>query len=334
MQFKKILINTFKEILNKIKTIYKNNPLLLFLLIFFTAILLLNNILISTVRDTGEISQLYITFKEIETKKNKYEFQRKLMKRLKKLDYNFRIYTVEKGENYWGIAKTNHINIDTIVGINPYLKNLYAGIDEHLIVCNKTGCLYIIQKTENIYTIAKKYNISVKEIEKANNINIFKKIFSPLRKGDIIFIPDAKPKLMTEPMLKMYKEREALQSPLGGRYTSHFGYRIHPIFKKRKFHYGLDIKVYIGQPVGAANSGVVTAAGWVGGYGKYIKIKHYNGYETSYGHLSKIYVKVGQKVKQGQIIGKGGNTGRSTGPHLDFRVWYKGKPQAPAKYIW
>ncbi|MBU1076375.1 MAG: LysM peptidoglycan-binding domain-containing M23 family metallopeptidase [Spirochaetes bacterium] len=335
MQLKKIFKNPlYPAILKNVKLIYRNNSLLSFLILFFIVIMFLNNILISTIKFPGKTDYSYIVFPDIEAREAKYEFQEDLYHKLKKLDFNFYIYTVEKGENYWGIAKTNQVNIDTIIGINPYLKNLYAAIDEKLIVCNRQGAIHIIQKGENITSVARTYDLSIKIIEKANKRNIFKKLFAPLREGDVLFIPDARPKFLTADMKEMYEMRDALQSPLGGRYTSAFGNRFHPILKKRKFHYGLDIKVYVGQPVGASNDGVVVSAGWVSGYGKYVKIKHYNGYMTSYGHLSKIYVKTGQKVSQGQIIGKGGNTGRSTGPHLDFRVWYKDKPMNPALFLW
>lgn len=323
-----------KKISTKLLIIYKNNPLLSYLILFFMVIMLLNNILISMVKFSPPENCTYMIFPEFENREDKYKFQNKIFRKLKKLDYDFNIHTVQRGENYWGIAKSNHINIDTIVGLNPYLKNLYAGIDEKLIVSNEIGSIYIVKKNENIFFIAKLFNLSVKTIEKANNRNILKKLFAPLKEGNILFIPKARPILLTDKMKKMYDFRTVLQSPLGGAYTSSFGTRMHPVLKKRKFHYGLDIRARVGQPISAANSGVVVAAGWVNGYGKYVKIKHYNGYATSYGHLSRIFVRRGQKVKQGQIVGKAGNTGRSTGPHLDFRVWYKGKPQDPAKYLW
>lgn len=324
----------FKSIIKKIDTIVKNNPLLPLSLIFFFALFLINNIIISTIKYPPSEKKEFILFPGFETLEEKYKYQTKIFKKLKKLDYNFHIHSIEKGENYWGIAKTNQIDIDTIVGLNPYLNNFWAGIGEKLIVCNKQGCLHIIRKNENIYSIAKEYNQPVNKIEKANRRNIFKKLFSPLKEGDILFIPNADPKILTEGMKKLYEYRYALQSPLGGRYTSGYGTRMHPILKKRKFHYGLDIKTYVGQPVGSSEAGIVEIAGWVGGYGKYVKIRHFNGYSTSYGHLSRIYVKRGQKVQKGQIIGRAGNTGRSTGPHLDFRVWYKNKPMDPTLFLW
>ncbi len=85
-------------------------------------------------------------------------------------------------------------------------------------------------------------------------------------------------------------------------------------------------------PVTASRSGVVTFVGVAGGYGKLIKIKHSDGYETRYAHLNRIDVKKGQKVSQGQSLGQSGMTGRVTGPHLHFEVRKNGKPVNPMKY--
>lgn len=105
------------------------------------------------------------------------------------------------------------------------------------------------------------------------------------------------------------------------RITSRFSFsRYHPILKKRRPHLGVDYGAPPGTPVVASAAGAVTFAGREGGYGKLLKIRHPNGYVTSYAHLSRLEVRVGQKVGQGQRIGRVGSTGLSTGPHLDYRV--------------
>ena len=113
-----------------------------------------------------------------------------------------------------------------------------------------------------------------------------------------------------------------------------FGWRNHPVRKVRNFHKGIDIAAPIGTLICASSDGRISCAGWANGYGKYIRIKHKNGYQTGYGHLSKIYVRKGQYVKKGQFIGRSGNTGVATGPHLDFSIKKNGKYQNPALYIW
>lgn len=113
------------------------------------------------------------------------------------------------------------------------------------------------------------------------------------------------------------------------RITDVFGYRP----RRRRMHYGLDIKVYVGDTIRAAFDGKVRIVKNQGrrGYGKYIVIRHDNGLETVYGHLSKQIVDVDQLVKAGEPIGLGGNTGRSTGSHLHFETRFLGIPLDPAK---
>lgn len=125
--------------------------------------------------------------------------------------------------------------------------------------------------------------------------------------------------------------------PVAGAITSPFGYRIHPIFKTRKFHSGIDIGAGMNTPVKASNSGRVIMSGWYGGYGKVVIIDHGivrgQAMTTLYGHLNSISVTQGQQIKQGQIIGRVGTTGYSTGPHLHFEVRIKGQPRNPLNYI-
>ena len=113
-----------------------------------------------------------------------------------------------------------------------------------------------------------------------------------------------------------------LRSPLKfSRISSGFTHsRFHPILKTMRPHYGVDYAAPVGTPVMASGDGVVIVAGWDGGYGKTVKIRHPNGYQTLYGHLSRINVKRGQRVSQEQYIGSVGMTGLATGPHLDYRM--------------
>lgn len=124
---------------------------------------------------------------------------------------------------------------------------------------------------------------------------------------------------------KRFLTRRPLQG--GGRLASRFGYRIHPIFKTRRLHSGVDLASKTGTPIYASGDGVVERAQWVSGYGKFVELKHVNGYETGYGHMSRIAdgMKPGVKVRQGQIIGYVGSTGNSTGPHLHFEIKVNGR---------
>lgn len=117
-----------------------------------------------------------------------------------------------------------------------------------------------------------------------------------------------------------------LRSPLRfTRISSRFSRaRRHPVLKTVRPHLGVDYAAPAGTPVHAAASGVVVLAGWHGGYGKAVKLRHANGYETLYGHLSRIEVRRGQRVAQGDRVGTVGATGLATGPHLDYRMTRNG----------
>ncbi|MHB0980744.1 MAG: murein hydrolase activator EnvC family protein [Thermoleophilia bacterium] len=121
--------------------------------------------------------------------------------------------------------------------------------------------------------------------------------------------------------------------PVDGRISSPFGYRIHPIFKVKKMHTGVDMSASMGTPIRAADSGTVIQAGWRGGYGQAVVISHGDGLATLYAHQSKILVSVGDTVTRGDIIGKVGSTGYSTGPHLHFEVRVNGTPVDPMGYL-
>lgn len=125
--------------------------------------------------------------------------------------------------------------------------------------------------------------------------------------------------------------------PVPGRITSPFGSRIHPIFKRRIFHSGIDIGAPYGTPIKAANSGRVIFVGWYSGYGKVVIIDHgkIGGLPTTtlYAHMSTTIAKQGSNVAKGATIGKIGTTGYSTGPHLHFEVRQNGNPVNPLNFI-
>ncbi len=125
--------------------------------------------------------------------------------------------------------------------------------------------------------------------------------------------------------------------PIGGKITSPFGWRTHPIFNSRSFHSGVDIGGPNYGNIMASNAGKVIYSGWYGGYGKVVIIDHGtingNPMTTLYAHMSTIKVKQGDYVKKGQVVGLEGTTGYSTGPHCHFEVRINGKPNNPLNYI-
>jgi len=126
---------------------------------------------------------------------------------------------------------------------------------------------------------------------------------------------------LTDPPRQRYAKMPLVTTPI----TSGFAFRGY------RWHYGMDLDLNTGDSVKSVFDGVVRISAWDGGgYGNYVLVRHYNGLETVYGHLSKSLVSVGTFVKAGQLIGYGGSTGRSTGSHLHFEVRYQGNPINPA----
>ena len=117
------------------------------------------------------------------------------------------------------------------------------------------------------------------------------------------------------------------------RYSSNFGLRRDPFTRKMSRHEGIDMVAQSGSAIYATADGKVVFAGWSGGFGRVVRIRHIHGFETVYGHLRKIRVKVGQMVSRGDRIGDMGNSGRSTGTHLHYEVRVGGSPKDPKKYL-
>ena len=117
--------------------------------------------------------------------------------------------------------------------------------------------------------------------------------------------------------------------PAAGYVSSPYGLR----FNGTEFHQGIDIAADMGTPIVATADGVVTAAGWNGGYGNMVDVDHGSGIVTRYGHASALAVTVGQQVRRGEVIAYVGSTGRSTGPHVHYEVRVDGQPVNPAGYL-
>jgi murein DD-endopeptidase MepM/ murein hydrolase activator NlpD len=115
--------------------------------------------------------------------------------------------------------------------------------------------------------------------------------------------------------------------------TSGFGMRVDPFLHVPAMHTGLDFRGETGEAIRATAAGTVTHTGWSGGYGKMVEIDHGNGLSTRYGHLSSIDVEVGHSVRSGQIVGRMGSTGRSTGPHLHYETRIDGEAVDPQRFL-
>ena len=129
--------------------------------------------------------------------------------------------------------------------------------------------------------------------------------------------------------------RVPLRKPVNGEIdlSSTFGVRVDPFLHVAAMHTGLDFRGDAGDPIHATAAGTVVGAGWSGGYGRMVEIDHGNGLSTRYGHLSQIDVKVGDEIRIGQVIGRMGSTGRSTGPHLHYETRIDGDAVDPQKFL-
>lgn len=213
------------------------------------------------------------------------------------------------------------------------------------------GLYHPVEKGQTLYSIAKAYGLSVKELQEANGI----KDPSELDVGHHLWIPNAKqlvyvaptvdiePEAVTPPAEKKYKrgkrepkpqrktaakKRKLMWPVRGGVLTSHFGTR------NGRNHHGIDIGARRGTPVRAASGGTVKFSGWgPTGYGLMIIIKHPDNLTTVYAHNSRNLVQKGTQVKRGQMIARIGKTGRATGPHLHFEVRNDTHAKNPLLYL-
>jgi murein DD-endopeptidase MepM/ murein hydrolase activator NlpD len=246
-------------------------------------------------------------------------------------DINFFVYQVKSRDNLWKIAKEYGYSVHTLIGTNPQLKTYNVEVNQKILIPSAGGSIHPVQNNDTWEKIAKRYDINEKELRTTNFGTI------KLEPGGYIFIPGRKPDigLMNKNMQEKYELRSLFVSPLGGRLSSVFGKRVHPVTGKLSLHGGIDIAVPSGTWVAAAADGIVIVASRdVGHYGTAVFIDHKNGYVTHYGHLSSIHVRVGQKVRARQLIAKSGATGRVTGPHLHFTIKKDDKFLDPLKFLW
>jgi len=262
-------------------------------------------------------SKLYLS--NIKDKTVEYFVDELRLKIIRQLDRLVVVeHTYKTTDSLNKIAKMYGTDVNSIRSTN-YIEAvglLYQG--KRLIIHNKKGILYKLSKGESLNTVATKFKKNKEELLLVNN----KPGNYEFQVGEYIFIPNAYIRFK-DFMLPMFNTK----------ITSGFGQRIHPIFGMLKFHEGIDLKQQYGAPVRAACDGKVIFSGWAEGYGKLVILKHYNGYTSYYGHLSKTRVKTGTYVVKGQIIGNVGNTGWTTGPHLHFEVRKNGIPIDPRKVL-
>lgn len=260
-----------------------------------------------------------------------------------------KIHEVKDGETISEIAEKLGTTTNKILALNPELSPEMLQIGTKLIVSDNTPVIAVKTKehTKELEKIAYETN-------KVEDKNTYKGItivvsdgeygekevdYDVYKENGVVTTKVATAEnVLKNPVTKQVKvgskakpktaSTGSFMNPFyGGIVTSRYGSR------SRGFHTGIDLAGKTGSPVYAADGGTVTFAGWSGGYGKVIKIKHDNGYETYYAHLSSINVSNGTKVAKGSFIGRVGNTGNSTGPHLHFEIRKNGQTLNPGSYI-
>lgn len=249
---------------------------------------------------------------------------------------NGNYHTVREGDTLYSIAVKNKVSITEIMALND-LKSPHINAGTKLLLKGEAlktkiqSKYHIVKPGETLYRLSVFYSTPVEKLRKYNNLpdnTIYagQKIYldSDLSDDDFQYSDSLGKNWDISPTLKSFKW------PIKGKeITSNFGTRIHPVTGQTTTHEGVDLRSETNTPVYAPYSGTVTYSGWMSGYGKMVIIKHENEYESRYAHLNRWLVKEGDEVSKGQIIGKTGNTGLSTGPHLHYEIRKNGKPVDP-----
>ena len=233
-------------------------------------------------------------------------------------------YTVRTGDTIDKIAKRFGLRQDTLVSMNNLQgpQSVKPGIQ--LKIPNMDGIAHKVRKGDSLLSIAKSYGADMTRLVDANNLEDGK-----ISVGQSLFIPNAR--LASATMQNFYSVNFVW--PVRGPISSPFGYRTNPFTGLKTYHSALDIAIPLGTKVKATRAGTVADTGYNSVFGNYIILKHSNGYQSLYGHLSSIGVREGQSVDQGAVIGNSGNTGESTGPHLHFSIFQNGKALDPRKFV-
>ena len=261
------------------------------------------------------------------------------------------IYKVQAGDTLSEISITVNLPLDEIIALNDSLENEYSiiNIDQELIITVPEPALTVIwtevAKLEESYNLPIEYvyndewYTTKSETLQQPSAGYHEAVLNIIHNGDnVVDKTTMYEEVINEPIAKIIEVGTIVPptfiKPLaGGRISCGFGYRNAPTAGASSYHQGIDYYTPLGSSVYAACGGTVVRAGWSGGYGYCVDIQHANGVLTRYGHLSRIFVSVGQTVNQGECIAASGSTGVSTGPHLHFEIRFNGVAVNPLNYL-
>lgn len=238
-------------------------------------------------------------------------------------ELKFYTYKVKQKENFWVVMSKCSLDMDTLMSVNSLMSPFQVVPGTVLYIPNMRGIVIPGENLKSMYALLRAERIDIRYVKTVNRSCSLDKKY--------IFIPCGK----TSTLEKSLFLGTAFLSPLQyGKATSGFGTRRNPFNSRRmEFHRGIDLGCHPGTQVHASRSGEVVFSGYEDGYGNLVIIEHEFGYRSYYGHLSRIMVKKGQRIKPGETIALSGNTGRSTGPHLHFEIRKNGQALNPLTFL-
>ena len=252
------------------------------------------------------------------------------IKPIKTIDYS--VHEVKNMENAYKIAERYSLRVDSIITANNLKDASRLTVGQLLKIPNMDGIPYTIKEGDSISSIASKNRVKVNDILDVNNIEDDKKLMA----GQTIFLPGAR--MNSDELVKAIGliPVKPMIAPVPGKVTSRWGWRedpFNPGSGRMIFHYAIDYSGNIGDPVKAAMQGTVLLVNRNPLLGNYIVISHSGGLQSLYAHLSRTTVRERETVRQGQTIGRVGDTGRVTGAHLHFEVRRNGTRINPNEVI-
>lgn len=255
-----------------------------------------------------------------------------------------KIYEVVSGDTLSGIARMYELSLDELLAMNPDYsedKNIYVG-DRINVTVPEPELSVIVQEHK---TYKEAYNLPVEYVDNDSQYNTYSKVLNEGSEGyrevmaNVTYVNgvESKREILSETVITQAEakviERGTITPPTfikpisGGYLSSGFGARWGTV------HRGVDWACSTGTSIMASCGGTVIQAGWYGGYGYCVTIQHDNGIQTRYGHMSKVLVSSGEYVQQGEVIGRSGSTGNSTGPHVHFEIIVNGTKVNPLTYL-